>query len=435
MRGILFGKGGHYSGPPFYKEGTFDKISKVNYGNNSLSIDYGFDHERIHTDENVGGIKKEKVYVADCEYVNMGGKTTIYTYLNGPMGVFAVCCTNEKGENSMLYIHPDHLGSWCLITDDNGKIVQDVFFDAWGNPSDGNLLCDRGFTGHEHLSAFGIINMNGRAYDPVMSMMLSPDSYIQNLDFSQNFNRYSYCYNNPLSYNDPSGEWVEWLLWGVFQGAMNLINNCDEIDSFSEGAMAFGAGFVSGCLSLGLSGCSWAVQVVGGVIGGTLKSGVNYVVEKNTDNNHIDWSVVENKDFKTEMMYSLGSSLAKSVLNAYIVQPDDTNEDGVTLANKLCHNKVDRMVLETSSSKIVGNLFAGKKIFDGFSCKNWSEFTPYARCLVNIMWDGLQFEGGSATLTEAFNQMLNVDFSGNMRKFSKSMNTCYSRVCSLFFKN
>lgn len=414
---------------------SFDKISIINYGNNSLSIDYGFDHDRIHSDESVGEIKKEKVYVADCEYVNMGGETMIYTYLNGPMGIFAVCCTNEKGENSMLYIHPDHLGSWCLVTDDKGEIVQDVCFDAWGNPSDSKLLCDRGFTGHEHLTAFGVINMNGRVYDPVMSMMLSPDSYIQNLDFSQNFNRYSYCYNNPLSYNDPSGEWVEWLLWGVFQGAMNLINNCDEIDSFSEGAMAFGAGFVSGCLSLGLSECSWAVQVVGGVIGGTLKSGVNYVVEKNTDNNHIDWSVVENKDFKTEMMYSLGSSLAKSVLNAYIVQPDDTNEDGVTLANKLCHNKVDRMVLETSSSKIVGNLFAGKKIFDGFSCKNWSEFTPYARCLVNIMWDGLQFEGGSATLTEAFNQMLNVDFSGNMRKFSKSMNTCYSRVCSLFFKN
>ncbi len=414
---------------------SFDKISIINYGNNSLSIDYGFDHDRIHSDESVGEIKKEKVYVADCEYVNMGGETMIYTYLNGPMGIFAVCCTDEKGENSMLYIHPDHLGSWCLVTDDKGEIVQDVCFDAWGNPSDSKLLCDRGFTGHEHLTAFGVINMNGRVYDPVMSMMLSPDSYIQNLDFSQNFNRYSYCYNNPLSYNDPSGEWVEWLLWGVFQGAMNLINNCDEIDSFSEGAMAFSAGFVSGCLSLGLSGCSWAVQVAGGVIGGTLKSGVNYVVEKNTDNNHIDWSVVENKDFKTEMMYSLGSSLAKSVLNAYIVQPDDTNEDGVTLANKLCHNKVDRMVLETSSSKIVGNLFAGKKIFDGFSCKNWSEFTPYARCLVNIMWDGLQFEGGSATLTEAFNQMLNVDFSGNMRKFSKSMNTCYSRVCSLFFKN
>jgi hypothetical protein len=228
---------------------------------------------------------------------------------------------------------------------------------------------------------------------------------------------------------------VEWLLWGVFQGAMNLINNCDNIDSFAEGALAFGAGFINGCLGIGLSGCSWAVQVVGSVAGATLKAGINYVVENNTDKSNIDWSVVEIKDFKSEMMYSLGSSIAKAVLNAYIVQPTDDNEEGVTLANKLCKNKVDRMLLETSSAKIVGNLFAGKKVFDGFSCKNWNEFVPYARCLANIMWDGLQFEGGSTTLSAAFGQVMNVDFSGNMRKFTKSMNNCYSQIRSLFFKN
>jgi len=31
---------------------------------------------------------------------------------------------------------------------------------------------DRGFTGHEHLYNFGLINMNGRVYDPFMSTFL-----------------------------------------------------------------------------------------------------------------------------------------------------------------------------------------------------------------------------------------------------------------------
>lgn len=423
---------------------VFDKMAGFSCGNNSLSIDYGFDYERIHAEEVVGGSTKEKVYVGDCEYVSINGKTIVYTYLEGPMGVFAVCATDDKGLNEISYIHKDHLNSWCMITDENGKVVQNVSFDAWGSPRNGdtwqgeykgNLLCDRGFTGHEHLLEFGIINMNGRAYDPLMSMMMSPDSYIQNLDFSQNYNRYSYCYNNPLSYCDPSGEWVEWLLWGVFQGTMNVINNCDEIDSFAEGALAFGAGFASGCLSMGFSECSWALQVVSSAAGETLKTGANYVVKKNTDENHIDWSIVESDNFKSEILYSLGSNLAKSALNAYIVQPDDDNEDGVTLANKLCHNKVDRLVLETSSAKIAGNLFAGKKMFDGFNCKNWNEFKPYGKCLVDMMWDGLEFEGGSAKLNSVCEQLIKVDLSGNMRKFSKSMNNCYSSVKSLFFKN
>ena len=59
---------------------------------------------------------------------------------------------------------------------------------------------DRGFTGHEHLYNFGLINMNGRVYDPFMSTFLSPDNYIQAPDNSQNFNRYAYCLNNPLKY-------------------------------------------------------------------------------------------------------------------------------------------------------------------------------------------------------------------------------------------
>ena len=59
---------------------------------------------------------------------------------------------------------------------------------------------------HEHHYDFGLINMNGRMYDPYTSMFLSPDNYIQAPDNSQSFNRYAYCLNNPLKYTDPSGE-------------------------------------------------------------------------------------------------------------------------------------------------------------------------------------------------------------------------------------
>ena len=61
------------------------------------------------------------------------------------------------------------------------------------------------------LTAFAIINMNGRLYDPVIGRMLSPDNYIQMPDYTQNFNRYSYVVNNPLKYTDPSGE----IMWGI----------------------------------------------------------------------------------------------------------------------------------------------------------------------------------------------------------------------------
>ena len=42
-------------------------------------------------------------------------------------------------------------------------------------------------------------------YDPVIGRILSPDPLVQSPTYTQNYNRYSYCLNNPLKYTDPSG--------------------------------------------------------------------------------------------------------------------------------------------------------------------------------------------------------------------------------------
>ena len=116
---------------------------------------------------------------------------------------------------------------------------QSLSFDAWGNlrnpqtwsGSPNNLpRFDKGFTGHEHLYNFGLINMNGRVYDPFMSTFLSPDNHIQAPDNSQNFNRYAYCLNNPLKYTDPDGEfsllatWISGFIQGFFSTGSNRLS-------------------------------------------------------------------------------------------------------------------------------------------------------------------------------------------------------------------
>ena len=73
------------------------------------------------------------------------------------------------------------------------------------------LFADRGFTGHEHLKWFNLINMNGRLYDPAVGRFLNVDPYVQMPDYTQNFNRYSYCLNNPLKFTDPDGE-IVWFI-------------------------------------------------------------------------------------------------------------------------------------------------------------------------------------------------------------------------------
>ena len=241
------------------KYSTFDNVISVEEKDEDKyrSIDYGFDGDRMFMRYEVGSELKEKTYVGDCEYVVENGKKKVFTYLDGPMGVFAVHV--DDGKETVNYVHKDNLGSWNVITDKDGKLLEELNFDAWGNMrdpitwskehEDGTMLYDRGFTGHEHLVDFGLINMNGRLYDPLMSMMLSPDNNIQLPKTSLNFNRYSYCMNNPLKYTDPTGELVESVAFGVAGGAMNVLFNARNIDSFGEAALLFGAGFVKGFLT------------------------------------------------------------------------------------------------------------------------------------------------------------------------------------------
>jgi RHS repeat-associated protein len=66
-----------------------------------------------------------------------------------------------------------------------------------------------GFTGHEHYPELKIINMNSRLYDPAIGRFFSPDMYVQDPEYTQSYNRYSYALNNPLKYIDPTGQWYD----------------------------------------------------------------------------------------------------------------------------------------------------------------------------------------------------------------------------------
>ncbi len=184
---------------------TYNKVSSLTEGEKRIQFDYGYDHQRIRTRENLRGETRTKTYVNACEYIEAPEGHRVWTFLSGPMGVFAVAETID-GETALHYIHKDHLGSWTVISDSEGNVEQETRFDAWGGCKEPDkLMFDRGFTGHEHLKGMRLINMNGRLYDPITSSMISPDNNIQMPDFTQNLNRYAYCLNNPLAYTDPDG--------------------------------------------------------------------------------------------------------------------------------------------------------------------------------------------------------------------------------------
>ena len=194
-------------------------------------------------------------------------------YLGGDAySAAAVYVKQGTGAWQVQYIGRDYLGSITHVMDATGTVKQELSYDPWGRFRDPVtqalydidhrltlVLGGRGYTGHEHLLGYGLINMNARLYDPVVGRFLSPDPYVQAPDFSQSFNRYSYCWNNPLRYNDSSGEWfgIDDLAAALIGGFINLGVNIWQGNlhgtpwqMLGQGAAAFGAGAVAGDLAL-----------------------------------------------------------------------------------------------------------------------------------------------------------------------------------------
>jgi RHS repeat-associated protein len=126
----------------------------------------------------------------------------------GPMGIIA----RKRGEGviaAMIYEHDDTNGG-RYFTDENGNIVQDVEYDAYGN-----VLLDSGNFGDirytkelwnsgDTLKDFGLTQLGPRLYDPRLRRFLQRDPLVV-VSGAQRMNPYAFGFNDPINNSDSSG--------------------------------------------------------------------------------------------------------------------------------------------------------------------------------------------------------------------------------------
>jgi RHS repeat-associated protein len=116
--------------------------------------------------------------------------------------------------NTLYYLHSDHLGSTSVTTSDTGAVLARQWYHPFGTvrASSGALPTDITFTGQRSESGLGsLMYFRARFYSPLIGRFLSADSIVPGAGNPQSLNRYSFVYNNPVKYVDPSGHFP-WLL-------------------------------------------------------------------------------------------------------------------------------------------------------------------------------------------------------------------------------
>lgn len=234
---------------------SFSRPANISEGGTSTNFTYNVDGERVYSYTSYpSGSHSTMYYFGGCyeRALQPNQAEADRLYLLGDYYTAPAMYVKQDTTYVLYYILRDNLGSITHIMKEDGTVYDELSYDAWGrmrNPNTHELSSsapkfNRGYTGHEHLSSFNLINMNARLYDPAIGRFLSPDPYIQSPYNSQNLNRYSYCLNNPLKYTDKSGELFiidDWL-WGGIKGLINGKNFWTSANQSAKNALRIWGG-------------------------------------------------------------------------------------------------------------------------------------------------------------------------------------------------
>ncbi len=210
---------------------------------------YDADELRIRKTKTATGDVTHYLYDADGQLIaEMNGATgnaiREYIWLGGvPIGY--VDRLGTSGASRLFFVHADHLARPQKITDSSRAIVWDGVFAPFGevHAITGSIVNVLMFPGQVYDPETGLAQNWHRDYDANIGRYLQSDP----IGLDGGFNTYAYAEGNPVSFTDPTGEFVPQLVgFAIGAGLEYLTNPCATAGDI---LLAGGIGAVGGGLS------------------------------------------------------------------------------------------------------------------------------------------------------------------------------------------
>lgn len=247
-------------------------------------FDYAPDNSRIYRkDTRASGVTETWYVGKSYELIQRKeGSAPLKTEHRWYVGNVVIALDEGAAQFKHEVLHSDAQGSTVAVTNGSGALLAHYLYDAWGKqsqivtgPASVQMLIAsasrRGYTGHENVDDLGIIHMNGRIYDPTLARFVQADPTLQFPEYSQSYNRYAYVLNNPMTYTDPSGYFVKWMMKAT--GTWKLLQAVASVPVF-DAMITIGLNFIPYCQAW----CAAAYQsaktyAVTGSLGAGLRAG------------------------------------------------------------------------------------------------------------------------------------------------------------------
>ncbi len=208
---------------------TYDAEGRMTNTDAFVAYLYDGDGQRVKKDHQTG-TTYDKLYwhgtsgEALVETDHAGNNPTEFIFFNGQR------IARREPNGTVYYFFSDHLGSSRIVTNAGGAVVEDSDFYPFGQerPVADALNNNYKFTGQEFDPEITQYYFLARHYDALRGRFFQPDEFTggpvdafssndplppgplpyADITNPQSLNKYTYVYNNPLTYLDPNGHSV-----------------------------------------------------------------------------------------------------------------------------------------------------------------------------------------------------------------------------------
>ncbi|PKM94319.1 MAG: hypothetical protein CVU84_12750 [Firmicutes bacterium HGW-Firmicutes-1] len=196
----------------YQKSYKYDKFNQMIYVANGGTVsEFAYNGEGLRVSSVVNGKVTKYVYEADKVVLELNEK--------GKQTAKNVCGDNRLisrtgGSETAYYFFNGH-GDVTALINDQGTVIATYTYDAFGNHKVRTGAADNPYryAGYQYDEGTGLYYLNARMYDSITARFMQEDSYLGKRSDSLSLNRYTYCYNNPIRYWDPTGHIVtQWDL-------------------------------------------------------------------------------------------------------------------------------------------------------------------------------------------------------------------------------
>ena len=156
-------------------------------------------------------------------------------------------CDLSSGVAKYRYFVRDRLGSVRSVADEDGNVLQQNLYYAWGGAW-GDVCTAPGFQSYKYCGKYldrkhglDLYDYGARLYDPAAAFWTSPDPLCEKY---YNISPYAFCNNNPVTFIDPDGRIID-TAWDAANVAMGVTSFVANVTAGNiVGAALDGAGLI-----------------------------------------------------------------------------------------------------------------------------------------------------------------------------------------------